>query len=118
MLRAIGAIVAGLAAALLLIAAIGMLARLPAIATMPNGVFAVIVLAWGIGTFAGAFVAARFGRSAAYGFVIGAAALVAIGGHFYTVPSPVWMWASGVLVVVVTAVIAVRSALPARKTAT
>ena len=110
MLRAVGAILAGLAAAVLLIAAIGMLARLPAVAAMPAGVFAVVVAAWGAGTFAGAFVAARFGRSAAYGFVIGAAALAAIINHFYRVASPAWMWFIGILVVVVTAFIAIRSA--------
>jgi hypothetical protein len=133
-MRAVGAIVAGLAAAIVLIAGIDFVAHLiyapaepvdtsdPAavarmVANMPLGAFALIVLGWGIGTFVGAFIAARIGRSAAYGFVIGAVILAATIANLYMIPQPAGMWIAGILTVVVTAFIAVRSALPARRTA-
>jgi hypothetical protein len=133
-MRAVGAILAGLAAAIVLIAAVDFVAHLiyaPAepvdtndpeavarmVASMPVGAFALIVLGWGIGTFTGAFIAARMGRSAAYGFVIGAVILAATIANLFMIPQPAGMWVAGILTVVVTAFIAVRSALPARKRA-
>ncbi|HEU4523073.1 MAG TPA: hypothetical protein VFT12_13780 [Thermoanaerobaculia bacterium] len=116
-MRAVGAILAGLAAALVLIAALGMLSQAEFVASMPAGSYVVLLLGWGFGTFAGAFVAARFGRSAAYGFLIGAASLAMLASHLIVVPSPPWMWIAGIFLVAVTAFIAVRSAIPARKSA-
>ena len=133
-MRAVGAILAGLAAAIVLIAAIDFVAHLvyapaepvdmndPAavarmVADMPVGAFALIVLGWGVGTFTGAFIAARMGRSAAYGFVVGAVILAVTIANLTMIPHPSGMWVAGILTVVVTAFIAVRSALPARKRA-
>lgn len=133
-MRAVGAILAGLAAAIILIAAVDFVAHLtfapaepvdtndPAavarlIARMPVSAFALIVLGWGIGTFVGAFIAARIGRSAAYGFVIGAVILAATIANLTMIPQPAGMWVAGILTVVVTAFIGVRSALPARRSA-
>jgi hypothetical protein len=130
-MRAVGAILAGLAAAIVLIAAVDFVAHLmyaPAepvdtndpeavartVASMPFGAFAIIVLGWGIGTFTGAYIAARIGRSAAYGFVIGAVILAATIANLYMIQQPVGMWVAGIITVVVTAFIAVRSAIPAR----
>ena len=134
MSRAIGAILAGLGAAIVLIAAISFAAHslyAPAqpidpndakavesfISTLPAGAFALILAGWGIATFAGAWLAARLSRSAVYGFVIGAAVLIFAVVHMLMAPHPYWVWAAGILIVVVTAFIAVRSALPARGSA-
>ena len=127
MKRAIGAILAGLAAAVLLIGGISFAAHLmyaPAqpidpndtqavekfVASLPATAFALIVAGWGIATFAGAFLAARLGRSAVYGFVIGALVLIFAVVHMLMAPHPSWVWLSGIVTVVVTAFIAVRSA--------
>lgn len=134
MKRAIGAILAGLAAAVLLIAGISFAAHAmyaPAeaidpndaqavekfVASLPATAFALIVAGWGIATFAGAFLAARLGRSAVYGFVIGAMVLIFAVVHMLMAPHPAWVWLAGIFSVVVTAFIAVRSALPARGSA-
>jgi hypothetical protein len=52
-----------------------------------------------------------------YGFVIGALVLMAAIAHMLMAPHPAWVWVSGIVIVVVTALIAVRSALPARGSA-
>ena len=87
MKRALGAILAGLGAAIVLIAGISFAAHsmyAPAqpidpndakavesfVSTLPAGAFALILAGWGIATFAGAWLAARLSRSAVYGFVI------------------------------------------------
>ena len=134
MKRAIGAILAGLAAAVVLVASISFAAHAmyaPAepidpndaqavekfIATLPATAFALIVAGWGMATFIGAWLAARLGRSAIYGFIIGAMVLLFAVVHMLMAPHPAWVWLAGILIVVVTAFIAVRSALPARGSA-
>jgi hypothetical protein len=134
MKRALGAILAGLLAAVVLIAAVSFAAHsmyAPAqpidpndakavesfVSTLPVGAFALILAGWGIATFAGAFLAARLGRSAVYGFVIGAAVLIFAVAHMLMAPHPYWVWGAGIVIVVVTALVAVRSALPARGSA-
>jgi hypothetical protein len=134
MKRAIGALLAGLGAAIVLIGAISFVAHslyAPAqpvdpndaqavesfVSSLPAGAFALILAGWGIATFAGAWLAARMSRSAVYGFVIGAAVLIFAVAHMLMAPHPYWVWGAGIVIVVVTAVVAVRSALPARGTA-
>jgi hypothetical protein len=125
-MRIVGALLAGLAAAIVVIAAMEFVAAAiysppatsEAMANLPTGAFALVLLGYGLGTFAGAFLAARIGRSAVYGFVIGAALLAAGLANMMLVPHPTWFWAAGILMFVVTTFIAVRTAIPARAPAT
>ncbi len=117
-MRIVGALLAGLAAAIVMIVAIEFVSSRmyhpQPVATMPPGAFGMILLGWFLGTFAGAFLAARIGRSAAYGFVIGALLLGAAVTNMLMIPHPPWFWAASLIVFVVTTLVAVRSALPAR----
>jgi predicted MFS family arabinose efflux permease len=134
-MRAVGALLAGLIAAVLVIVGIELITTVfypfpsdlnPSdqaaverhVANMPTSAFAMVLAGYGIGTFAGAFLAARLGRSAVYGFVIGAALLAAGVANMLLVPHPSWFWAAGILIFVVTTFVAVRTAMPSRQVAT
>jgi hypothetical protein len=71
-----------------------------AMAKMPIGAFLSVLLAWCLGTFAAAWVAARVaGRSAlVHGRVIGFLFLAAGVLNMLMIPHPVWFWVLGVAV--------------------
>jgi hypothetical protein len=57
-----------------------------------------VVVAWGVGAFAGSWVAARLARpggSLGHGLVIGGLLFVATVLNLRMVPHPVWMWVVG-----------------------
>ncbi|HEV8198463.1 MAG TPA: hypothetical protein VGS03_00420 [Candidatus Polarisedimenticolia bacterium] len=66
------------------------------IASLPLGAFLMILVAWGLGTFAGAWVCAKVAGRAklAHGLVL-ATLLLAVGvSNMFEIPHPIWMWPS------------------------
>jgi len=70
------------------------------VAGLPVGAFLMILVAWGLGTFAGAWVCARIAGRAklTHGVVLGALLLVAGVTNMLMIPHPAWMWGSAFLV--------------------
>jgi hypothetical protein len=66
--------------------------------TIPTGLMLLVLLAWAVGTFAGAWVAARLARRSklTHGLVIGVVFLLAGVANMGMIPHPVWMWVLGV----------------------
>lgn len=66
------------------------------IASLPIGAFLMILLAWGLGTFAGAWVCGKVAGRAklAHGLVLATLLLVAGTSNMLVVPHPLWMWPS------------------------
>jgi hypothetical protein len=65
-------------------------------ASLPTGAYLMILVAWGLGTFAGAWVCARVAGRAklAHGLVLATLLLVAGVSNMFVIPHPVWMWPS------------------------
>jgi MFS family permease len=86
---------------------------------LPLGAFLFVLAAWAIGTFAGAWVAARLATRArfAHGLVVGALFLLAGVLSMLMIPHPAWMWAGAVLVFVVCSYLGARLAAPAPRAA-
>ena len=112
-----GAIVAGILIAL--VEAIGHLVYPPppgvdpwdreslrtAMESIPVGALVAVLLAWGVGTFAGSWLAARIaGRAGlAHGMVVGLLMLAAGVANMLMIPHPLWFWGAGVAVFPLTA---------------
>jgi len=66
------------------------------IASLPLGAFLMILLAWGLGTFAGALVCGKVAGRAklAHGLVLATLLLVAGTSNMMVIPHPLWMWPS------------------------
>jgi hypothetical protein len=69
-----------------------------AIVALPIGALGAVVLAWGLGAFAGAWAAARLAPLAkmAFGMAIGLIGLLAAVAMMRMFPHPTWMWVVGV----------------------
>ncbi|WP_183252257.1 hypothetical protein [Brevundimonas basaltis] len=121
MLRAILSIVAGVAAAFVIVMLGDMLSHMLAASTagapptdmndrpameayvagLPTTVFAVMLAGWTIAAFAAGFVAARFGRKGAWpGWVAAGIFLCATAANLLMIPHPVWMTAAGIVLVI------------------
>ena len=128
-LRSILSVVAGAAAAVVLIGVMetaGHLVYPPpagidmgkpetikaAMAGMPVGAFLSIILGWGVGTFGGAWVAARLaGRSPlVHGLVIGVLSLSAGVAMMVMMPHPLWVCVLGVAVFLPAAYLGAKAA--------
>lgn len=119
MLRQLGGFVAGAATSVVVILAMELLGHAiypprpgidwddneqvaKAIEETPTGALLLVIVAWGLGTAAGSFVASAIGGSGEvfHGFAI---AVLMLGGGvtmMLTVPHPAWMWLSGCAVFV------------------
>ncbi|HEY0625158.1 MAG TPA: hypothetical protein VGD10_00335 [Allosphingosinicella sp.] len=64
-------------------------------AQLPAAAFATVALAWGIGAFAGAWIATRIARRLAAGWVVTLLILAACIANLVMIPHPTWMWAAG-----------------------
>jgi hypothetical protein len=66
------------------------------IASLPVGAFLMILVAWGLGTFAGAWVCAKVAGRAklAHGLVLATLLLFAGVSNMFAIPHPMWMWPS------------------------
>jgi hypothetical protein len=70
-----------------------------AVEGLPIGALVAVLVAWGVGAFAGAWVAARLapGAKMAFGLGIGVIGLVAAIAIMRMLPHPKWMWVVGVV---------------------
>ncbi len=70
-----------------------------AMKTLPIGALVSVTVAWGLATFAGAWVAARVapGGPLAFGLGIGVLGLSAAVATMMMIPHPLWMWVVGVV---------------------
>lgn len=71
-----------------------------AMANAPVGSLLFVLLAWIVGTFAGAWTAARIARRApvGHGLVVGVLGLAGAIANMLMIPHPVWFWVLGVAV--------------------
>jgi hypothetical protein len=85
-----------------------------AMASMSPGSFAGVLVAWGVGTFIGAGVAALIARSGRMicAVIVGCAVMAAAMLNMLTIPHPTWFWAASLAIVVPTAWLAGRLAMP------
>ena len=76
-----------------------------AMESMPLGALVAVLLAWGVGTFAGSWLAARIAGRAGmvHGMVVGVLMLVAGVANMLMIPHPLWFWGAGVAVFPLTA---------------
>jgi hypothetical protein len=67
---------------------------------LPVGAFLFVLAAWAVGSFAGGWIAARLaGRAAlAHGLIVGVFFLAAGLVNLLMIPHPVWMWVGGIAV--------------------
>ena len=65
-------------------------------ASLPTGAFLMILVAWGLGTFAGAWICAKVAGRAklAHGLVLATLLLCAGVSNMFAIPHPIWMWPS------------------------
>ena len=127
LLRNVLAVVAGLAAAVAVVAVVeGLSARvfpLPegldysdrtamaeAIGNLPAGAFVFVVAAWGLGALAGAAVATGISRRVGPGYLIGVLLLAAAVSNLLMIPHPGWMWAGGIVVILLGTMVGSRLA--------
>lgn len=89
-------------------------------ANAPAGVLLFVLLGWILGTFAGAWAAARIARRAplAHGMVIGALGLAGAVANMLRIPHPAWFWVLGVAVFLPAAWLGARIAAAGGRTRT
>lgn len=125
--RAVVAVVGGIVAAFVVVMAIELVSStiypIPsgdvramgeAIANLPAGAFALVLAAWAAGVFLGVWIATRFARSWVAGVLVAVLFLGACIANLMTLPHPVWFSATGIVLVVVSAAVALRLGTPAR----
>jgi len=81
---------------------------------LPVGALVAVVVAWGVGAFAGAWVAARLapGSKLIFGLAIGVLGLFATVGNMLLIPHPTWMWVLGIAELLPAAYLGARLATP------
>jgi hypothetical protein len=86
-----------------------------AVANMPAGAFAFILFAWFLGTFIGAWFAARTAKRAPYAhaFIVGGVLLAAGIVSMTLLPHPSWVWIAGVACFLAAAYLGARLAVSA-----
>ena len=130
-IRAVGAVLAGIVAAGLLVFAIEMVSSrmypLPPgvdvndptavashVANLPAGAFAFVLAAWTAGAFIGVWLATRMARSWVAGVVVAILFLGASFANLYSLPHPTWFWAAAIVLIVVSAAVGLRLGTAAR----
>ena len=86
------------------------------LARAPVGAFLVVIAGWVLGSVAGGWVAARFGRRAPVGHALTLGGLLTLAGvaNNLTVPPPLWFWIASLLVLLPAAYAGARLALRPR----
>jgi hypothetical protein len=129
MLKKIGAVVAGLAAAFVLVTVVELICSriyplppgLPiadAVKTMPLGAFLILLGGWFIGTLAGSWTAAKIANSRVTGAIVGAVIFAAAILNMVMIPHPTWFMATAFAVFFIGAVAGTRLGAPPRAAAT
>jgi len=86
------------------------------LARAPVGAFLVVIAGWVLGSVAGGWVAARFGRRAPVGHALTLGGLLTLAGvaNNLMVPPPLWFWIASLLVLLPAAYAGARLALRPR----
>lgn len=119
-LRSVGAVIAGLILAALVVAAVEAVASkiypLPAgvdphsrdalkvsMAHAPVGALVMVLIAWAAATISGAWLAAKLAGRAqpTHGLIVGVILLIAGIANMLMLPHPLWMWVAGILMFLV-----------------
>jgi hypothetical protein len=79
-----------------------------------TGALVAVIIAWALGAFAGAWVAARLApqRKLAIGLAIGAIGIAAAVRYMLLIPHPTWMWVMGIAEFVPAAYLGAKLAIP------
>lgn len=87
-----------------------------AVAQLPPGAFLFVLLAWFLGPFAGAWVAARLapGSPLVHGMVVAGLVVASAVANMLMLPHPSWMWVAGPVVILGAGWLGARLARPAR----
>jgi hypothetical protein len=85
-----------------------------AMKVLPIGALVMVVLAWGLGAFCGAWVSTRIspGRQVIFGYIFGGLFLLATLVNLMGMPHPAWMWIVGLLEIFPLAYLGARLATP------
>ena len=72
-----------------------------AIAALPAGAFALLVVGWALAAGVGAYIAARFATHAyaVHGLIVALFVLVATVSNLARIPHPVWMWPAAIVLI-------------------
>ncbi len=79
-----------------------------AMAQVPLGSLVSVAVAWTVGAFAGAWVAATVARKAWPGLVAGCLVIVGAVANLVTLPHPLWFWPVALVVVPLAAILGAR----------
>ena len=83
------------------------------VATLPMLAMVVVLIGWLIGTLAGAFVAAKIGRSRVPGYVVGAFLFLGGIANATMIPQPAWFSAASFVVYIGGAIVGAKLGRPA-----
>lgn len=83
------------------------------VSTLPPLAFVLVLLGWLIATLAGTFVAAKIGRSAVPGYIVGAILLAAGIANSIIIPQPVWFSALSFVIYIAMTIVGSRAPVPA-----
>lgn len=129
-LRGIGGFIAGLVLAFLLVQAaeFGVHLLYPSppgtnmrdmkaiktfVATLPMPAFILVLVGWLVATFAGAFLAARIGRSMIPGYILGVVLLAGGIANAIIIPQPVWFSAASFVIYIGMTIVGSKLGRPA-----
>ena len=125
--RAVAAVAGGTIAAFVVVMAIELIsstiypmpsadrgAMADAVARLPAGAFGIVLAAWSAGVFLGVWIATRIARSWVAGAVVAIVFLGACVANLMALPHPTWFAASGIVLVLVSAAVALRLGTPPR----
>lgn len=73
---------------------------------LPTGAIAMVLVAWAVGSFAGGAIASLIDKVNAFrnSVVIGVVILILSIINLITIPSPIWMWAGAIILIIPSAV--------------
>lgn len=78
--------------------------------SLPFGAFAMVMLGWFLGSFAGAFVAHAIAKKPAAAWAVAAIFILFTAMNFVMIPHPMWMIAAGLLIPLASAWLVLRMA--------
>jgi hypothetical protein len=84
------------------------------VSSLPPGAFAFVLGAWAAGAFVGVWVATRIAQSAVAGLVVAVLFFGACLANLFMLPHPAWFWAAAIILIVVSAIVALRLGTTAR----
>lgn len=70
------------------------------VVSAPLGMLILLIVAWGVGPFAGSLVATTLARTPFVAYIVGSVAMSATIVNLASLPHPWWMWPSGIAAVI------------------